>query len=72
VGNSDVPYPFAVDSEYVYLMIEDVKIPVRELDLVTKPLDVYTQYYGYLHYKNQTKKKYTTAKLGRKIIIPRE
>jgi hypothetical protein len=70
VGNNDVPYPFAVDSEYAYLMIEDVKIPIGEIDLKQKPFDAYVQYYGFD--EPYETKKYTTYKLGKKIIIPRD
>ncbi len=70
VGNNDVPYPFAMDSEYAYLMIEDVKIPISEIDLKQKPFDPYTQYYGFG--EPYDTKKYTTSKLGKKVIIPRD
>ncbi len=51
VGNSDVPYPYAVDDRFVYLMIENVKIPVSALDMTQKPFDPYTQYYEYRNYE---------------------
>jgi len=51
VGNSDVPYPYALDGEFAYLMIENVKIPVSALDMTQKPFDPYTQYYEYRNYK---------------------
>jgi len=44
VGNNAVPYPYAVGQKYVYLMLDDKRVPVEEFDL-TK--DVYTQYYGW-------------------------
>lgn len=43
VGNSAVPYPYAVGQKYVYLMLDNEYEPVEDFDL-TK--DVYTQYYG--------------------------
>ena len=42
VGNSDVPYPFAVGEKYIYFMIEKVAVPVEMFDLKK---DVYGQYY---------------------------
>jgi hypothetical protein len=51
VGNNDVPYPFALDSEFAYLMIENVKILISNLDMNQKPFDPYTQYYEYRNYK---------------------
>lgn len=44
VGNSAVPYPYAVGQKYVYLMLDNEYEPVEDFDL-TK--DVYTQYYGW-------------------------
>lgn len=41
IGNSDVPYPYAIGDKYVYLMIEQVKI--NKNDLQTN--DPYTHYY---------------------------
>ena len=51
VGNSDVPYPYALDSEFAYLMIENVKIPLFALDMQQKPFYPYTQYYDYRYYE---------------------
>ena len=42
VGNSDVPYPYAVGRDYTYLMIENVMIP----NGVLAPGDPYPQFYG--------------------------
>ena len=44
IGNSAVPYPYAVGENYTYLVsFEDVYIPNSELDLKE---DVYMQYYA--------------------------
>ena len=56
VGNNDVPYPFAVDDRFAYLMIENVKIPVSALDMTQKPFDPYTQYYELAHYEKKNGK----------------
>lgn len=44
VGNSDVPYPYAVGENYTYFLLDSTTVPNNILDL-TK--DAYTQYYGY-------------------------
>jgi len=44
VGNSAVPYPYAVGQKYVYLMLDNEYQPVEDFDL-TK--DVYMQFYGW-------------------------
>lgn len=62
VGNNDVPYPFAVDSEYVYLFAYDYKVPVSEVDFKAKPFDPYVTPYN----------KSTMPKIDKKIIIPRD
>jgi len=62
VGNNDVPYPFAVDSEYVYLIAYDYKIPISEVDFKAKPFDPYVTSYN----------KQTMPKIVKKIIIPRD
>lgn len=43
VGNSDVPYPYAIGTQNTYLLIENTYIPNY---LRTKQLDPYEQYYG--------------------------
>ena len=43
IGNSAVPYPFALSSTYAYLMIEDKAIPTTEIS-ANKP-DPYLPYY---------------------------
>jgi len=44
VGNSDVPYPYAIGENYTYFLLDYTTVPNYILDL-TK--DAYTQYYGY-------------------------
>ena len=41
IGNSDVPYPYAVGQSYVYLMIEDVYIEKNRLPPHPDPYGVY-------------------------------
>lgn len=47
VGNSDVPYPYAISNTHTYLMLLDkgkvIVLPNEHLDLKR---DVYAQYYG--------------------------
>lgn len=42
IGNSDVPYPYAVGQEYVYFMLDNKRVPVEHVDLER---DGYTQFY---------------------------
>lgn len=42
IGNSDVPYPYAVGKTHVYLMLEKVAIPKKDLNMKK---DAYEQYY---------------------------
>ena len=44
IGNSDVPYPFAVGENYTYLMLEKVRVPNALLDSSVGP---YAQVYGF-------------------------
>lgn len=44
VGNSDVPYPYAVGENNIYLLLEEVTVPNEDLDLKR---DAYAQYYGF-------------------------
>ncbi len=46
IGNSDVPYPYAIGQKYIYLMIENVAVERGMFDLKD---DVYQQYYGSTH-----------------------
>ena len=59
VGNSDVPYPYAIGTENTYLMIEDVFIPNKELKVFGNE-DPYEIYYAFAR-----KKKY--GKIGQKF-----
>lgn len=47
IGNSDVPYPYAVGSQYTYLMLDRIMMPndQRVGD------DPYSQYYDMFHWK---------------------
>ncbi len=45
VGNSDVPYPWAVGTSHTYLMLDAVTIPTKFIDVNAK--DPYWAYYGY-------------------------
>jgi hypothetical protein len=56
IGNSDVPYPYAIGENFTYLMLENKYIPNEFVDL-TK--DVYAQYYGF-DKKNISNKKIIT------------
>ena len=44
IGNSDVPYPYAIGKNFTYLMLENKYIPNEFVDLKN---DVYAQYYGF-------------------------
>ena len=44
IGNSDVPYPYAIGKTFTYLMLENKYIPNELVDLTR---DVYSQYYGF-------------------------
>jgi hypothetical protein len=73
IGNSDVPYPFAQDSEYTYLMIEGVKLPNSDLsDLreVTKPFDPYGRYYGQGKYSKEPE--VLDIIFPKKVVVPRQ
>ena len=70
VGNNDVPYPFAADDEYIYLLIEDARVAKTHIDLEQKPFDPYTQYYWYAP-KYNTGEKIVSEKLGITTVFPR-
>jgi hypothetical protein len=44
IGNSDVPYPFAIGEKYTYLLIKNLFIPNDNLDMTKDP---YAQYYNF-------------------------
>lgn len=71
VGNNDVPYPFAMDDEYVYLLIENFRVAKNHNDLEQKPFDPYTQYYGDAPEYN-TGQKMLSEKLEKTVVIPRQ
>lgn len=61
VGNSDVPYPVAYGTEYVYFMLDMQKVLRSELEVeatVGNAEEIYGEFYGHLH-----KKKYKIPKL---------
>jgi hypothetical protein len=41
MGNSDVPYPFAISDDKIYLMIENETINYVDWDKKTDPYDIY-------------------------------
>jgi hypothetical protein len=72
IGNSDVPYPYAVGEKYTYLMIEDVAISNQALD---KGKDPYEQHYGFGKYADTSIKKKiqaATKKLPMKVLVKRQ
>jgi hypothetical protein len=62
VGNSDVPYPYAIAAEKTYLMIENAVIKTNDFSG-----DPYVCYYGF-HKKG---KKCIGTKLKKKILVKR-
>ena len=70
IGNSDVPYPFAQDSEYTYLMIEGVKLRNSDLRDVSKPFDPYSRYYGQGKYSKEPE--ILDIMFSKKVVIPRQ
>ncbi len=44
IGNSDVPYPYAVGENYTYFLLDMTTLPNNVLDLKK---DAYSQYYGH-------------------------
>jgi hypothetical protein len=44
VGNSDVPYPFAVGEENVYFMLDKVSVPIKAFPPLERKEDVYNLY----------------------------
>ncbi len=43
IGNSDVPYPYAIGEKYIYLMIAKAAVPIEMFDMKK---DIYQQYYS--------------------------
>lgn len=65
VGNSDVPYPYAIGEKYIYILLEAVAIPIQEFNLEK---DIYQQYY---QDKSDLSKSDLEIKLKTKIIHKR-
>jgi hypothetical protein len=53
IGNSDVPYPYAIGEQYTYFMLDMDTIPNELLDLSK---DAYPQYYGHSFRKTEEDK----------------
>ena len=71
IGNNDVPYPFAQDNTFTYLMIEGVKLHNSDLRDVSKPFDPYGRYYMWGDkYKGMVNLQ--GIKFSKKIVIPRQ
>lgn len=68
IGNSDVPYPFAVGRKYTYLMIENVYLPNEVLDFSN---DVYGHYYGHLSKEGMPSIKKEAKSMKMKIVVKR-
>jgi hypothetical protein len=64
VGNSDVPYPYAIGTEYTYLMIEDASIPNNILTNFANE-DPYEIYYNFI--KNKKIGKKAVEKIGERF-----
>ena len=59
VGNSGVPYPYAVGEHYTYFMLDKCTLPNELLDLKK---DAYGQYYGFTVKDDDRKKKIESSK----------
>lgn len=66
VGNSDVPYPYAVGPDFTYFILENKVVPNNALDFKK---DLYGQLYGHIETEKQIKKEVSILK--KKIIVPR-
>ena len=71
VGNNDVPYPFALDSENIYFMLDKTYVPIKYLPKLKKKqmTDLYTYYYG--QYDSEPLDKHAKKMKGLKIIQKR-
>jgi hypothetical protein len=65
VGNSDVPYPYAIGKENTYFILENKVIPNSVLDFKK---DLYGQLYGHIQNKEAEK---ATKLMKKRIIIKR-
>lgn len=59
VGNSHVPYPYAVGENYTYFMLDKETVPNELLDLKK---DAYGQFYGHTIKDNEMQKKIEESK----------
>jgi len=62
VGNSDVPYPYAIGEKYIYIMLDAVMVPIEMFDMKK---DIYSQYYTEIDKK-------TVKKLKVKMVQKRQ
>lgn len=71
VGNSDIPYPFAMDEENIYFMLYAVYVPIKYLPKMSKTqmTDLYAYFYG--HDGNIPLEKYGKKIKGVKMIQKR-
>ncbi len=72
IGNSDVPYPYAVGEKYIYFLIEKSAVPVSFFNMKE---DIYKQYYhgttkSYEGYNPEMNKSVKTPKM--KLIKKRK
>lgn len=70
IGNNDVPYPFAQDNTFTYLMNEFVKLHNSDLLTIGEPFDPYGRYYM-LNDKYKSLTKLIGIKFQTNIIVPR-
>ena len=71
VGNSDVPYPFAVGKKYAYFMLDKKRVPREDYDqqIPENCVDAYNYYYG--HAGNEGLRDKSQWPLGLTIIHQR-
>ena len=69
IGNSDVPYPYAIGQTNVYLMLEKVAVERGMFDLKD---DVYQQYYGSTHWIEMCLKGHGDQSLCKDKVAARE
>ena len=53
IGNSDVPYPIAISNNYVYFMIEKMRVPINKFSNIDmyKSGKIYEKFYKKFHKK---------------------
>jgi hypothetical protein len=69
VGNSDVIYAYAVSDRYVYLFVEEVKIPIEDVESFF--YDIYGQYYNHSNNPEYKKLKQHAKKIRCRTIQKR-